>query len=242
MKDQVKQALDILAKHKRVAYIPQVEENNTAQNDTQSKLGGLPYLRHENDWPTCPNCKQHLQLFLQLNLKTIPEKASDGLVQVFYCTNHEKECETELEGFFPFSEAHCCRLIRSKEKSSQFIPGDIEIFKEKIIKGWEAKDDYPHYEEWFDLGLEDEIDDDVFEYMEENEIGTPLQGDKLFGWPYWVQSVEYPNDRETGSLMGLLFQLDSEDHIPFMFGDMGTGHVTQSPDNENELAFGWACG
>jgi len=42
--------------------------------------------------------------------------------------------------------------------------------------------------------------------------------------------------------MELLFQIGGSENIPYMFGDAGIGHITQSPDNENELAFGWACG
>lgn len=69
----------------------------------------------------------------------------------------------------------------------------------------------------------------------------PIAKDKLYGWPYWIQSVEYPFDRKTESQMQLLFQFDSEDNLPYMFGDAGIGHLTQSPDNDKELGFGWAC-
>ena len=41
--------------------------------------------------------------------------------------------------------------------------------------------------------------------------------------------------------MALVFQVDSEDHVPFMFGDTGCGHVTQCPDHKDVVAFGWAC-
>ena len=40
---------------------------------------------------------------------------------------------------------------------------------------------------------------------------------------------------------GTIFQLDSEDHVPFMFGDVGTGHITQCPEHLEVVAFGWAC-
>lgn len=32
-----------------------------------------------------------------------------------------------------------------------------------------------------------------------------------------------------------------EGDVPFMFGDVGRGHVTQCPDHEDVVAFGWAC-
>ncbi len=95
-------------------------------------------------------------------------------------------------------------------------------------------------EEYGQLGIELDLDD-VCELMEEKRIGLPVEKDKLYGRPYWVQSAEYPFDRKTGKRMELLFQFDSEDNLPYMFGDAGIGHLTQSLDNENELGFGWAC-
>jgi hypothetical protein len=38
-----------------------------------------------------------------------------------------------------------------------------------------------------------------------------------------------------------VFQVDSEDSIPFMFGDTGCGHITQCPEHQEVVAFGWAC-
>jgi uncharacterized protein YwqG len=77
--------------------------------------------------------------------------------------------------------------------------------------------------------------------IEEAEMMMTLHGDKLFGYPFWVQSVEYPQDSNTGETMQLLFQIDSDDNLPYMFGDMGIGHLTQSPSNAEVLGFGWAC-
>lgn len=42
--------------------------------------------------------------------------------------------------------------------------------------------------------------------------------------------------------MELLFQIASEENLPYTFGDVGVGHVTQCPAHRERLAFGWACG
>jgi hypothetical protein len=68
-----------------------------------------------------------------------------------------------------------------------------------------------------------------------------IQEDKLQGWPCWIQSAEYAFDRKTESQMDYLFQISSECNLAYMLGDMGIGHLSQSPDNKNEFAFGWAC-
>ncbi len=41
--------------------------------------------------------------------------------------------------------------------------------------------------------------------------------------------------------MELLLQLDSERNLPYIYGDSSIGHITISPDNKDEAAFGWAC-
>ncbi len=233
-------SIEILNKFKKTAYIP-TTETVQATFSSISKIGGLPYLRNENDWPVCPNCQKNMQLFIQLNLEELPERPEKGLVQLFYCTTHNPLCESDMEAFFPFSKSVECRIIEYDTESAKIEPKIEELFEEKQITGWKSKEDYPHFEEYEQLGIELDLEDDVYELMEEREIGLPIEQDKLFGWAHWVQSVEYPFDRKTETQMELLFQLASEDNLPYMFGDAGVGHLTQSPDNKDELGFGWAC-
>ncbi|BAY43233.1 hypothetical protein SAMD00079811_08120 [Scytonema sp. HK-05] len=35
---------------------------------------------------------------------------------------------------------------------------------------------------------------------------------------------------------------DSQNNLPFMFGDVGCGHITQCKTHKTQVAFGWACG
>ena len=232
--------ISMLGKYKKTAYLPvTAEQNNTFSS--KSKIGGFPYLRNDVDWPQCPNCSKHMQLFLQLNLEDIPEKQEQGLVQLFYCTTSEPLCESDLEAFFPFSKAVECRKIDVNGASALIVPVIEEVFKEKIITDWTPMDDYPHPEEYEQLGIKFDFNDDVYSLMEERQVGLPLENDKLFGWPYWIQSVEYPFDRKTEQQMNLLFQFDSNENLAYSFGDSGIGHLTQSPSNSKELGFGWAC-
>ena len=69
----------------------------------------------------------------------------------------------------------------------------------------------------------------------------PRQGDKLAGWPAWIQYVAYPRCRQCGLWMWFVFQIDSQCNLWHMFGDNGCGHITQCPDHRDELAFVWAC-
>ena len=67
--------------------------------------------------------------------------------------------------------------------------------------------------------------------------------DKLAGYPRWVQDPQYPNcllcDR---SMDRLIFEFASDDNIPFLWGDGGTGYFLQCPKHKEQVAFLWQCG
>ena len=230
--------LSQLETHVRSAYIPIVEETS-ASFTSNSKFGGYPYLRHEADWPICPNCNNHMQLFLQLNTEHMPVSQATGLVQIFYCTNDELCCDSVCEAYEAFSTSVVCRLIQVDGDSVTIKPKMEEIFKERRITSWEEKKDYPHYEELENLGIQLCVDD--YQILEEDEIGIPLTGDKLYGWPNWIQSPEYPTSKVNKATLQFLFQIDSECNLPYMFGDSGCAYIFQNPKQFDELALNWSC-
>jgi uncharacterized protein YwqG len=208
-----------------------------------SKFSGTPWLDEGEAWPQCPNCNRHLQLFLQLNLDELPKplmgKFGDGIIQLFYCTTQEPQCEVECEAFFPFARSVLVRLIPKKAIPSDVaVPPVGDIFPARTIIGWREDDDYPNWEEGETLGIE--LEESEWEQLSEEDF--PRSGDKLAGWPHWVQSLEYPNCPDCGNLMRLVFQIDSNDNLPYDFGDVGCGHITQCETHKERLAFGWACG
>jgi len=70
-------ALAKVAHLARPSWTPVVEEGDGAP--IQSKFSGSPWLAEGETWPTCPNCSRPMQLFLQLNLETIPAELSSQL-------------------------------------------------------------------------------------------------------------------------------------------------------------------
>jgi uncharacterized protein YwqG len=66
-------------------------------------------------------------------------------------------------------------------------------------------------------------------------------GDKLGGWPGWIQWPEYPNCRVCEQRMDYVFQIDSQDNLPWMWGDSGCGHIFQCSVHKDVVAFCWAC-
>lgn len=224
---------------RRSAWLPVVEA--TPGLPTASKFGGIPYLRGGEPWLTCQHCGEPMPLLLQLNLAELPEalrgEFGDGLLQLFYCANGETSCESECDTFFPFTEGKFVRVILPDVDTPPTIPEHVTHFPEQRIIGWEEADDYPDSQE----ALEQGIEYTEREWEQLIEADFPRSGDKLSGWPHWMQGIEYPRCRICQTPMRFVFQIDSNDHLPFMFGDMGCGHLTQCPEHKTEVTFAWAC-
>lgn len=235
LEDQNRQ---ILEKKRRSAFIPITD--NVDGKPTDSKFGGTPYLLGGEDWPCCTHCGLPLQLFLQLNVANLPDLVQQamnllsGVIQLFYCD--DDDCVNECESFEPYSICHFVRLVRdvsqatNKPTSRPSDPYPVE----RIIE-WEEVEDYPSPDELVEEGLV--VNEELEEFLVTSQ--KPELGDKLWGWPFWIQEVSYPSCKECAQPMRLLFQFDSEDHLPVMFGDSGVAHLTQCPVHPHVLAFGW---
>jgi len=263
--DPVKRLKPWADRHARTAYAPVTREGHGP--DRGSRFNGSPFLTAGEDWPACKQCGKAMPLFLQLNLDDLPGAYAgafgSGLLQLFYCVS---ECEFDgSEAWAPFD--HTSKLVRvvpADAVGALAAPRDLELTaKPQSIFGWTPKreccnsdeaqehgvahewkrvgEDYharfvctapPADTGWLNERAQDKINEAIF---------NPANRDKLGGWPYWVQGVEYPNCTECGTRMHLVFQIDSEDHVPFMFGDVGCGHITQCPTHKDIVTFGWAC-
>lgn len=239
-----KSTTEKLQSFEKPAWKPIVEDTDGSL--TASKFSGTPWLAQPEDWPTCSNCKQPMQLFVQLNLSELPEPLQNhfgtGLIQLFYCTSTEPLCEDDCEAYFPFSASVVVRLVAPESgKNEIVIPDIVNYFPARQIIGWEAcAPEWPMWEEAED-GLTEAGVTLSAEEMEFLDDCRPELGDKVGGWPHWIQGVEYPNCPLCDTTMHYVFQIDSDDHLPHRFGDSGCGHITQCPEHKEQLAFGWAC-
>lgn len=237
------------AKHVRTAYTPQLGAT------TRSRFGGEPDMRRGEEWPVCASCRAPMTFLLQLELASLPRRpAGEGVLQLFYCGTDDGSCET----WAPFSGASLARLV-AEPLERRSPPHGVQMQPERGIVGWSATDDHPNSQEHEDLGIHydydfgamrvhitcpelgfDERDLDIDDYSAE-AISSASDGDKLFGWPRWVQGAEYPSCPHCDARMEHVFQVDSERGVALMFGDCGIGHITQCPSHPHVLAFGWAC-
>ncbi len=233
---------DAVLPYVRRAYLPQTED---ASFGSGSGFGGVPHLAADIDHPACPNCGRPMPLLAQLAIDALPADArpsGEGLLQAFYCDDAPQgdpnaPCEVDLEGWRPFSRASVVRLVPASGDGSPARQGKHPA---RRVVGWDVVErDLPGWEEAEALGIE--YGDDVIAAFDDTDTPLTAQCDKLGGWPAWVQGVDYPDCPRCGQQMHLVLQIDSEDHVPVMFGDMGTGHVTQCRAHSDVLAFGWAC-
>jgi uncharacterized protein YwqG len=244
-------------RHVRFTWKPVVSESDGPA--TASKFSGIPWLAPGEQWPVCVGCQRPLQLFLQLNLNDLPEELcsrfGDGLLQLFYCVDFD--CDRSGDAWQPFAQPTVVRVVvpTGHERTDVTVPPNH--FPPQTIVRWEIDSDFPSAEEHRALGLIYEYDFNAksvtvrwpevglqlenLEFETADLIANPHVGDKLSGWPYWIQSAEYPSCPQCGKQMELVFQIDSEDNLPFMFGDTGCGHITQCPHHKDVVAFGWAC-
>jgi hypothetical protein len=229
-----------LAPFRRNAWLPKTRDGDCAK--AGSKFSGLALIPEGDEWPRCGNCERPMQLFLQLNANDIPEEAqsllSSGILQLFYCTSSDPQCDVECEAFFPFSKAHLARIVEDGACEEIVESPVADTFPARSIVGWSSVVDVPNWEESEHLGVEFESDE--ADTLADTSI--PADGEKLGGWPMWIQGVEYPSCPKCSETMDFLFQIDSERNIPFMLGDAGIGHVTRCKAHPEILTFGWACG
>ncbi|CAD5989492.1 Galectin-9 [Planktothrix tepida] len=234
-----------------------------------SKFCGRPWLAAEEPWPTCPCCSKPMQLFLQLNLGELPEPVREefgtGLLQLFHCIGCNSEADYELGTIYYGRVPYLIRKVRIRlvqPVGNGSTPPLPEIngeaygthFPALTITDWREIEDYPDLDDLvalvygFEQVQEDHFWDEVVRRLglddldEYDEVYPTDNGDKLGGYPRWVQGMECPGCPVCHAPMRQVFQLASRKNLSYMFGDMGIAHVLQCRTHKDQFAFVWACG
>jgi hypothetical protein len=246
-----------LKRHQRWAWKPIIRKGDGPT--VASKFGGAPWLGDQESWPLCGHCNGPMHLFVQINLEKLPSdllgKYGHGLLQFFHCLQDDclygKYCQD------PFTP---CMLVRVVEPSETDrlpqIPkyNDRPGFSPRMITGWKKVADFPGAAEFPELGLTYEngkLECAELDFVDENvaiedflRLHRCLAGDKLGGWPNWVQvHTSYPKcPRCMNRMDTVVFQVGADDNIPFMFADGGYGPILQCPVHMDVLGFSWDSG
>ena len=247
-----------VAAHRRPAWRPRVAPGEPA--GARSTFGGRAWLAPGEAPPACGVCGRPLPLLLQLDLGALPAELAgrygSGLLQLFACD--QDACAAE-GAWAAFSDvASLVRVVPASERSVAPSTAPAAGFPASAIVGWERFDDQPDPEDHELAGLTAAYDVDLrtvtlrcpevgvqatvpLDDLEVDDIARAAEGDKLAGWPSWVQARDYPNCPTCGEAMRVVFQLASDDHLSFGFGDTGIGHVTQCPTHLRTVAFAWSA-
>jgi parallel beta-helix repeat protein len=221
-----------------------------------SKFGGTPYLEADETWPCCGNCKNPMPLIIQLDLAHLPKAAAAqcggrGLLQFFFCRNRTANCSDYGEA------SHLVRVLSSpkvpRNAKAAKAPKKIEgSFSPKVIEGWRDQGEMIRWLELRDAqraSLTRNLTRLGFTYFDgDDDVGEgphvdPVLGDKLLGWPCWIQDATRMSCARPKCTkpMRHLFQIDSEDNVPWMWGDSGTAWLFQCPTHRDSVALEWQC-
>jgi hypothetical protein len=209
-----------------------------------SKFCGSAWLAQNEAWPTCPLCGEPLQMLVQIVTNDLRDDVRAvtglGLLQLFYCTH---DCTFDSD---PFGRSTLARVVAASGLGLGSVRRRPVVkqptYPSQVITGWREAIDYPgwggpsppHWDETeWDLFYE------VISKLPETE--GPHRGDKLAGWPDWVQGIVDIHCPTCNTLMVPILQIGSEDHIPYMWGDCGIGHVHICPKHPEKCAFQWDC-
>jgi hypothetical protein len=205
-------------RHRRPAWDPVVDEGDGPRD--APKFGGVPWTGPGAPWPDCKACDAPLPLLVQLDLARLPAelagRCGSGLLQLFYCTRDD--CGGA--SWQPFDdEVSCVRVVQPAGRG--FDPSEEQreaLLPARRIVGWEAFLDEPEPGEHEALGLSYDFDfaawtvtidcpevglagEVVADQSVPEAVGDCKGGDKLAGWPNWVQGVEYPACPRCGKRM-----------------------------------------
>jgi len=186
-----------LAKAKRKAFRL---EQTEASSLLGTRFGGQPFLTAKHARPTG---ETPLALLLQIDLRAAPDKKQqqDALLQVF-----------DAPGEHPPIRA---RLVPCPDESES-TPDNGPALLEMALGFSRTKTDLPARADETEIAL-DENEEPLLPFLN-------LGGDKIFGWPDWIQDV----DRREGER--LLLQLVGGGLTRRDFGDAGNVFVFEGPE------------
>ena len=172
-----------------------------------------------------------LAQIVESELPSVPEKLNDiALIRVFIDPEFH-ECDTDI------GKGWCLRASKSLNGLVEAeIPSHGSVVKPLPVRWEQALHDYPSHEDLPSNFPEELVDDWIDEY-------ETLDGSKVGGWPYLVQSeiYWYPWNEHPASPV-YVFQLDSSEKANWSWGDQGVGYFGRGTgEHRDTWAMTWQC-
>lgn len=220
-----------------------------------SKVGGLPYYPIGAQWPVSKEGKP-LFFLAQLNFSEMPELPGfpkTGLVQFFIL-------DDDLYGmnFDDGEQQDAFRVLyypivseQDPQQKSPGLPEEFEFLPHHPDESYPLLFSYEievvpitDYQFWnyFPQDFFQQFGDRSWDIMEEYGKSVRAQGHKIGGFSFFTQD----DPRRHDDPMVLLFQLDSDEGMDLMWGDMGVGHFFIRPSdlealNFSRVLYDWDC-
>ena len=200
----------------------------------ESKVGGQPYLRKDAVWPCAPDGKE-LFFLAQINFAEVPALApfpTSGIVQ-FYINDDDlygmdfddgENPDTFRVLFHPEiveNEALLqtkAPMLRAYENLPHH-PDEVYPLKFELAEGIVPVTDYAFYQQ-FGGDFFRQFGEKEWDVMDEFGKAVRPEGHNMGGYAYFTQD----DPRRPEDPMLLLLQLDSDETMDLMWGDMGVGH------------------
>lgn len=237
---------------------------------TDSKLGGLPYIPHDESLPLDSQGRQ-LKLLAQINCRDIHDIdfPECGLLQFFINTNRlfglNSASPTEQTGFAIKYYAEIDETVSEDEVKSKIIPQDessryrFPLIKEVFSLDFQTESDFISAADFrFDKIFTEKVKELFPDYKIDSFLDLPAEhqskifstfsgkGSKLSGYPHFSQDDPRSiSDRKLEGFEMLLLQIDS-DEGNIQWGDSGTGNffmeaAALADCDFSKVLYNWDC-
>jgi len=179
--------------------------------DRGGRFGGHPWLAEGESWPTHDGVPA--RFLFQLDLASLPVDPGEGLVRVFLRPGG---------GFRPDDTT----VLHTTSTDGAVVEG-ADALPAREIRGFtKPSADLPGRE------AHDLVTLDPAEV--EHAAHVPRAGDKVGGWPHWIQDAEYPD-----GFGHFVLQVDTGGALAFSYADSGIGFLLQHDDDPTRFAMVW---
>lgn len=201
----------------------------------ESKVGGVPYLPKNWAWPSAPD-GSGLFFLAQINFAEVPPLSpfpTKGILQFFINDDDlygmdfdEGENPDTFRVLFHADIVENESLLQTKLPTTHWDEALLPHHPDEsypLLFGLEEEvvpiSDYQFYQH-FGSEFFRQFGEKEWDVMGELEKSVRAQGHKIGGYAYFTQD----DPRRPEDPMLLLFQLDSDERMDLMWGDMGVGH------------------
>ncbi len=237
-------------------YIRVVAQPARATSWWESKVGGQPYLPKGTPFPTAPDGRE-LVFLAQVNFADMPRLEpfpEHGIVQ-FYINDDDLYGMDFDDGenpdsfrvlFFPIpvpdESALQTRFIQRDDYD--LLPHHPEVSHPLVFERAEEVAPITDYRFWqtFGTGFFQQFGEQEWDVQDAFGRAVRSQGHKVGGYAFFTQD----DPRRADDPMLLLFQLDSDEGMDLMWGDMGVGHFfirekDLAARNFSRVLYDWDC-